>query len=450
MIAHAYLDKLDLLPVLNPHSASRAAATAPSASQAKMFTSASGRADGSSGYGDVTLSTVPHTAATAPQAWAGKFRYYFNALPPELQAVLRMDEVASFSVTEANFADRISRLVRALPGLSANPRIVDATACVGGNSMSFLHYFDTVWSVELDTVRAQMLFKNLKNCKKILETKNPGKKLGDFKVFPGNFLELCAKPEHQLSRHSDVVFLDPPWGGRKYKDSESVRLLLGGMAMCDVSNSLRDMCQYVVMKLPVNYDVEALRGGVLKVGGQLIEDKDLADGRGRKKMKIVVVSYGRGSGGGSNSRGNHSSGFAFSEVNAKDGGRTAASNNAAHQSSRLSPSSAHALEIPITRILSPENNEQVPPHWNDPAAQKIFKETSGTPQVRGIYAREDEPSQAWRSVSAGFPNPGVPRFKSKRECVAWTKFVRGTPSNPDGEQGTHAAHIHNACRMGPS
>ena len=77
-----------------------------------------------------------------------------------------MDEIASFSVTEANFADRISQTIVRLLGPSAKEMVItDATACVGGNSMSFGRYFKHVNSIELDQSRAKMLENNLSVCK---------------------------------------------------------------------------------------------------------------------------------------------------------------------------------------------------------------------------------------------------------------------------------------------
>ena len=443
-IAHSYLNTLDLPPVLNPgFSRVSVPPTSPSAgtgpgvppTSGKIFSSLSGVADGSSGYGDAQLSTKAYTAQTAPREWAGKFGYYFNALPEELRSVLRMDEVASFSVTEARFADNISQFIRNLPRLKSAKvplKIVDATACVGGNSMSFLRYFSTVYAVELNIERAQMLNKNMRNCKTVLERLNNGVSLGEFKVFPGDFLKLRAKQGHHLSKSANVIFLDPPWGGKTYKDSKFVRLKLGGIPMCDVSNILKGSCQYVVMKLPVNYDVEAFKNGVRSAGGNVLRDHDVEDKRGRKKMKILVVEYTDGTG-------NFSSGYAPTSADAHHSS-DAHKVNEINSSSKYDVRGQHALEIPSVKS---EPRERHPgPKWNDPKIQKLFKESCMIPQVRGIYAWEDEPSQAWRLVSGSFPNPGVPRFKKKDDCIAWTEFVRGTPSNPDAKTKRHLQHLY--------
>ena len=95
--------------------------------------------------GDVRTTSI-HTQSNAPSSWQYKFNYYFRRYPEALQDIIQMDEIASFSVTEAGFAQQISELLLRLPNLSENSSIVDATAGVGGNSMSFLCNFNNLTS----------------------------------------------------------------------------------------------------------------------------------------------------------------------------------------------------------------------------------------------------------------------------------------------------------------
>ena len=104
--------------------------------------------DGSAGYGDKKLDTRIYTRDTAPEKIRGKFVYYFKKFPEDLARQLQMDEIASFSVTEATFADQISEAIASQKGVHSQMSIVDATACVGGNSMSFGKYFQYVTAVE--------------------------------------------------------------------------------------------------------------------------------------------------------------------------------------------------------------------------------------------------------------------------------------------------------------
>ena len=73
-----------------------------------------------------------------------------------------MDETALFSVTVDKDAAVITQSLRSLlPEFSS---ICDATACVGGNTMSFAKYFSKVTAVELDPGRCDMLRNNINLC----------------------------------------------------------------------------------------------------------------------------------------------------------------------------------------------------------------------------------------------------------------------------------------------
>ena len=69
-------------------------------------------------------------------------------------------------------------------------------------------------------------------------------------VFCGDCIELCPALEQ------DILILDPPWGGKAYKDKELVPLFLSGLSMGTVVRGLVPFCKYVALKLPLNADVE--------------------------------------------------------------------------------------------------------------------------------------------------------------------------------------------------
>ena len=182
-----------------------------------------------------------HTESTAPDAFKYKFKYYFQKFPEKLRSKLKMDEIASFSVTEANFAEETTELILKHIDIKKKdgdrPKIIDATACVGGNSMSFLQQFGTVYSVELDVVRQEMLAYNLGLCKKIMERELNRGRLATVRAFCGDFLQLMQESAHPLSilmssGECDVIFLDPPWGGQAYAEEEKVREIFKISILC--------------------------------------------------------------------------------------------------------------------------------------------------------------------------------------------------------------------------
>jgi len=242
------------------------------------------QSDGSSGYGNESLSSDIHTESTAPEKFKYKFNYYFKYYPEELQRVLQMDEIASFSVTEARFAEKISKIISSLPGISMDSTIIDATAGVGGNSMSFLDIFKTIFSVELDQSRASMLANNLTQYKQIQNPK------GDFVVLNGDYIEL-RKTQEILQNPVDVIFIDPPWGGMNYKSKDNIRLVLSGKNISQICNEIRESTKYIVLKLPINYNLEILASEISEFNGSIILQETILDSRNREKMKIIIIEY---------------------------------------------------------------------------------------------------------------------------------------------------------------
>lgn len=62
-------------------------------------------------------------------------------------------------------------------------------------------------------------------------------------------------------------------------------------------------------------------------------------------------------------------------------------------------------------------------------AAALERSARALPTIRGIYAAEDEPDQAWKSAMEAFPNR-VPRFNTKEACEQWMEVWVGRPTNP--------------------
>lgn len=99
------------------------------------------------------------TEATAGEKeW--KWKHYFSQLPDTIRSGIEMDETALFSVTVDTDADVITQQLQTF--LPVYSKICDATACVGGNTMSFAKVFTDVTSIEMDRGRYEMLNNNIK------------------------------------------------------------------------------------------------------------------------------------------------------------------------------------------------------------------------------------------------------------------------------------------------
>lgn len=124
--------------------------------------------------------------------------------------------------------------------------IFDGTACVGGDTIAFGNIFGSVISVEIDKNRFYMLTKNINE-------------YNLYNVIPIN--DNCLNILKKIN-FIDIVYLDPPWGGKNYKVTKSIRLSLSGIyiddIVNDIINNIRSQVRLIVIKLPKNYDIKQL------------------------------------------------------------------------------------------------------------------------------------------------------------------------------------------------
>jgi hypothetical protein len=286
---------------------SAAAVTEPA--KASLGTSASGASAAVDGTalaltaaltaGDDLVSTayIPDESPTVrganlPAAVASKRDYLFSSVPPEVRWRLQVDEVALYSITEARLAERQSRLMLDLcggPGIT----VTDATACVGGNTLSFARHFAHVNAVELSAQRARMLAHNAAVC-------GVGAKVS---VHHADYLQAMG------ALRQDVVFFDPPWGGPEYKSAASLDMFLGRTDVADVIAALtcpapataagagsgaagggagRPLARWVVLKAPTNYNVAGLRAKLEQCGS----GASVTHVEEQWKMLLLVVTAG--------------------------------------------------------------------------------------------------------------------------------------------------------------
>jgi len=200
--------------------------------------------DGSAGYtGASPDDTQVLTMQDEPAQW--------TKLWGEDAEGIQMDRVSLFSVTPARQADEMTKILLSLPGISSESTITDGTACVGGNTVSFARFFAHVNAVEMDAKRCDMLINNVEVCRKHARAKG-----GDFpafvKFFSENSLDLIPR------LRQDIVFLDPPWGGKDYKSKTTVPLFLSSKPIHEVVIYCLRHTKYVALKLPKNAELMQL------------------------------------------------------------------------------------------------------------------------------------------------------------------------------------------------
>lgn len=171
-------------------------------------------------------------------------RDMFKNVAAALREKLKTDSVASYSITDSDIADAMTRRIRKY---APDARVVtDATACVGGNTASFAREFEVVHAIELDPKRAEYLEHNMA----VLGLKNVDVIHGD---------AIIEVPKLR----QEVLYMDVPWlsdktgteagVGKHYRDVDRLELFLGDMLLQDVCKLFTPHCRVLALKVPKNF-----------------------------------------------------------------------------------------------------------------------------------------------------------------------------------------------------
>jgi 16S rRNA G966 N2-methylase RsmD len=122
--------------------------------------------------------------------------------------------------------------------------IIDATACIGGNTINFAKYFFNVIAIELNKIHYSVLKNNISALN-----------INNVTIHEGNFLDIIKEKNIK----SDIIFIDPPWGGFQYKVHKYFNLKLGNIPINEVIEKLLVEFEYVVLKAPINLNLNMLK-----------------------------------------------------------------------------------------------------------------------------------------------------------------------------------------------
>ncbi len=165
---------------------------------------------------------------------------------------LLIDDNSIHYISSRDYAEKITEIIQSrlnTINISKDEAIItDATAGVGGDTISFSKNFKHVNAIEIDTNRSEYLTNNIGiyNCNNVT-------------VINDN----CNNILQQIDNHN-IIFVDPPWepnNSGSYKQYKDLKL-----PFCDISleafcNKLMDRThmtkvpELIVIKLPKNYDI---------------------------------------------------------------------------------------------------------------------------------------------------------------------------------------------------
>jgi len=206
----------------------------------------------------LTKKTTKSTEEQSKLAYLNKIKtlteIQFKSLKPEIKNELQFNLISSFSTTEFTIADDMSKYIlsKVDPDLKKDElsklSITDATACIGGNTISFGKFFSNVNSIELEDFNYIILDHNVKLSKKIKDLYNPPVN-GNIKVYLGSYEDVLPK-----IKSNDTIFFDPPWtsGSETYDKMNPVIPKLGDKTIFEVIDNVCNIYKHVFVKLPVN------------------------------------------------------------------------------------------------------------------------------------------------------------------------------------------------------
>jgi 16S rRNA G966 N2-methylase RsmD len=152
---------------------------------------------------------------------------------------LKITEEGSYSITRRRDAERIMNILNATFKNIKDLTITDVTACIGGDTLNFALRFKHVHSIELNTENFEALTNNVQ-------------------VYGCNNVTLHNADSVKLFNwNTHVLYLDPPWGGKDYKQHKDLDLYMSDKRLDQWLEEIlhrKNRPQYIVLKLPSNYN----------------------------------------------------------------------------------------------------------------------------------------------------------------------------------------------------
>jgi predicted RNA methylase len=202
-------------------------------------------------------------------------RYYYYT---EFDKGIKMDYESWYSVTPEPIAKYIANIVN-------NKTVIDGFCGSGGNVIQFSKYCSRVYAVDIDQTKIDICKNNcsIYNCENNIE------------FILGDYLDLKGKI------NADFVFLSPPWGGLKYKDSNlySIKKLMTP-SIYDIVRVSLSIAKNILFYVPRNLDLDELFDIVSQIKNELEpnnkENKqlffDIRILKSNRKIKCLLIIFG--------------------------------------------------------------------------------------------------------------------------------------------------------------
>ena len=153
-----------------------------------------------------------------------------------------LSNIGIYSIFYPSDADKVAKIIKSFaPGKAT---ITDANANMGGITLAFTNYFDMVNAIDIVPFHCKILENNIK----VYDAADK------VKIHCIDYLDIGDKLEQ------DVIFFDPPWGGRNYKNKLIMDMYLDNISIGDIIKSLitKNKIKVVAIRVPFNYDFKKI------------------------------------------------------------------------------------------------------------------------------------------------------------------------------------------------
>lgn len=150
---------------------------------------------------------------------------------------LKVTKEGLYSITTPRLAKLIVSTMESEFGSINGAKITDATAGMGGDTITFARHGAEVNAVEKSPDNFEALMSNVR-----------AYKVEDRVNLINDDYTAIMKELRQ-----DIVFADPPWTGLDYKTATSLPLKLSDIDIGDVISEIKNNCKMVVLKVPNNF-----------------------------------------------------------------------------------------------------------------------------------------------------------------------------------------------------
>jgi 16S rRNA G966 N2-methylase RsmD len=154
---------------------------------------------------------------------------------------LQITQEGLYSITHPKYSELITKYIKESLCDKHNLKdlvITDATSNVGGNVLNFSKYFKNVNAIELDKLTCDVLRNNVD----VFNRTNVN-------IYCGDSINILK------NLNQDIIFFDPPWGGKKYMKEKNIILKLSNINISKIINSYINKVLLIVMKVPINVNI---------------------------------------------------------------------------------------------------------------------------------------------------------------------------------------------------